>query len=158
VQVLNFLILVAILTKLAYKPVMKLLEQRQEQIKNDLDSAHQENLSAAQLKQEYLDKLNDARLQAQSILEKAEKTAEQVREEILKDAKEESAKLLKAARDEINRERDKAINELRTEVVTLSVAAASKIIGQNMDGEINAKLVDDFIKNLDKEKIGGLPC
>lgn len=157
-QIINFLILVAILTKVAYKPLMKALADRQAKIADSLETAEQERQAAEKLKQEYLAQLAEARVQAQAIVDKAAKLAEQTKEEILKEAREESARLLKATRDEIARERERALAELKGEVVTLAVAAASKIITQNMNDAANAKIVDDFINNLDGEKIGGLPC
>lgn len=157
-QIINFLILVAILTKVAYKPLMQALADRQAKIADSLETAEQEKQAAEKLRQEYLAQLAEARTQAQAIVEKAAKLAEQTKEEMLKEAREESARLLKATQEEIARERDLAIAELKGEVVTLAVAAASKIIAQNMDETANAKIVDDFINNLDGKKIGGLPC
>ncbi len=157
-QIINFLILVAILTKVAYKPLMQALADRQAKIADSLETAEQEKQAAEKLKQEYLAQLTEARTQAQAIVDKAAKLAEQTKEEILKEAREESARLLKATQEEIARERERAIAELKGEVVTLAVAAASKIIAQNMNEAANAKIVDDFINNLDGKKIGGLPC
>ncbi|WP_371372247.1 F0F1 ATP synthase subunit B [Sporomusa aerivorans] len=157
-QIINFLILVAILTKVAYKPLMQALADRQAKIADSLETAEKEKQAAEKLKQEYLAELSEARTQAQAIVEKAAKLAEQTKEEMLKEAREESARLLKATQEEIARERERAIAELKGEVVTLAVAAASKIIAQNMDETANAKIVDDFINNLDGKKIGGLPC
>lgn len=157
-QIINFLILVAILTKVAYKPLMQALADRQAKIADSLATAEQEKQAAEKLKQEYLAQLSEARTQAQAIVDKAAKLAEQTKDEILKEAREESARLLKATQDEIARERERAIAELKGEVVTLAVAAASKIIAQNMNETANAKIVDDFINNLDGKKIGGLPC
>jgi F-type H+-transporting ATPase subunit b len=157
-QIINFLILVAILTKVAYKPLMQALADRQAKIADSLETAEKEKQAAEKLRQEYLAQLTEARTQAQAIVDKAAKLAEQTKEEMLKEAREESARLLKATQDEIARERERAIAELKGEVVTLAVAAASKIIAQNMDETANAKIVDDFINNLDDKKIGGLPC
>lgn len=157
-QVFNFLILVFILAKFAYKPLMKILDERSAKIKSDLDSAEAENQAAQKLREEYLAKLNEARTEAQGIVDKAFKAAELSKQEIINEARSESERLVKAARDEIARERDKALNDLRAEVVTLSLAAASKIISKNMDEASNAKMVEDFINNLDDKKIGGLPC
>jgi F-type H+-transporting ATPase subunit b len=157
-QIINFLILVSALTYFAYKPLLKMLSDRQMTIQNNLDSAEQEKLEAAQLKKEYLDKLNDARSQAQVIVEKANKMAEQTKEEMLIQARAEREKILQAGHAEIERERYKTENELRNKVVSLSVAAAAKIIDKNMDEQTHAKLVDDFINDLDSEKIGELPC
>jgi len=157
-QIINFVILVGILTKVAYKPLLKVLEERRLKIQGDLENAEQEKLAALKLKQEYSDKLNEAQNHALLIIDKASQLAEQTKEEVLKEARQESAKLLENAREEIEREKNKAVNELRAEIVSLSVAAAGKIIGKNIDEKIHAKLVDDFINNLDNEKTGGLPC
>ncbi len=157
-QIINFLILVAILTKVAYKPLMQALADRQAKIADSLETAEQEKQAAEKLRQEYLAQLAEARTQAQAIVEKAAKLAEQTKEQMLKEARDESARLLKAAQEEFARERDLAIAELKGEVVTLAVAAASKIVAQNMDDAANARIVEDFITNLDGKKIGGLPC
>jgi len=157
-QIINFLILVALLTKFAYKPLMKALADRQAKIADSLNTAEQERAEAAKLKLEYQQQLLEARTQAQSIVDKAMRLAEQTKEEILEEARTENARLLKTAQEEIAREREYAMTQLRTEVVALSMAAASKIVGQNMDSTSNAKLVADFIDQLDEQKVGGLPC
>ncbi|HEY3426454.1 MAG TPA: F0F1 ATP synthase subunit B [Negativicutes bacterium] len=157
-QIINFLILVAILTKVAYKPLLKVLEDRKNAIAASIEAAESAKTAAEQLKREYQDQLIEARTQAQVIVEKAMKLAEQSKEEILEAAREENARLLKAAQEEIARERDRALAELRGEVVALSLAAATKIIGKNLDTDVNARLVADFIDKLDEQKIGGLPC
>lgn len=157
-QIINFLLLVFILSKVAYKPLMKALADRQAKISANLNSAEEERVEAARLKVEYQQQLAAARTQAQAIVEKAMRLAEQSKEEILEEARSENARLLKVAQEEIARERDQALAQLRKEVVTLSMAAATKLVGQNMDTENNAKLVADFINQLDEQKIGGLPC
>ena len=157
-QIINFLILVAILSKVAYKPLMKTLADRQANIQANLDNAEKERLAAEKLKQDYLNQLAEARARAQAIVEKATKLAEQNKEEILLQAREESARLLKNTQEEIIREREQAMKQFKGEVVTLAVAAATKVIARNLDEQANAKLVDDFIQDLDEEKIGGLPC
>jgi F-type H+-transporting ATPase subunit b len=157
-QIVNFLILVGILTKFAYKPLMKALEDRQQKIADNIDSAERERQEAQQLKLGYQQQLADARTQAQAIVEKAEKLAEEAKEEILKEARVESARILKAVQEEVARERALALAQLKGEVVTLSMAAATKIIEKNIDTETNANLVSSFIEKLDAQKIGGLPC
>ncbi|MCE5286548.1 MAG: F0F1 ATP synthase subunit B [Pelosinus sp.] len=157
-QIFNFLILVAILAKFAYKPLMKGLADRQTQIISNIETAEREKAEAAALKREYQQQLMAARTEAQAIVEKARKLAEESKEEILAEARTEHARLLKAAQAEIARERDLAVAELKGEVVTLSLAAATKIIGRNLDASANSKLVNEFIEKLDEKKIGGLPC
>lgn len=157
-QIINFLILVAILTKVAYKPLMKALADRQARIEGSLAHAEQEREAAERLKREYQEQLAQARTQAQAIVEKATKLAEQAKDDILQEARAEHARLLKEAQEEISRERERAVNELRNEVVSLSIAAAAKIVAHNIDTAANAKLVTDFIDKLDEQKIGGLKC
>ena len=147
IQIFNFLLLVALLTKFAYKPLMSMLAEREQRIAGSLEAAEQERQEAAKLKEEYLKELAAARNQAQQIVEKANRLAEQNKEDLLQAAKEEHA-----------REREKALQDLRSEVVALSVAAAGKILSQNLDAAAHAQLVDDFIEKLEHEKTGGLPC
>jgi F-type H+-transporting ATPase subunit b len=154
-QILNFLILVAILVKVAYKPLLKTLAERQARIEASLETAEQERILAQELKKEHQAQLIAARSQAQAIVDKAAKLAEQAKEEILEVARLENARLLKAAQEEIARERELAVNQLKHEVVGISMLAASKIIGQNLDVEINAKLVAEFIEKLDEKSCGG---
>lgn len=156
-QIINFLILVFILMKVAYKPLLRALEERQTSIAENLAQAEREKQLAEQFRQEYREQLAQARNQAQAIVEKAAKLADQTREEILTEARSENARLLKAAQDEIAREKAQAVAELRKEVVTLAIAAATKIVDCNMNNEINNKLVSEFINKLD-EGAGGLPC
>lgn len=157
-QIINFVILLAVLTKLAWKPLIQAIEDRKKKIESDLAGAEREKTAAEQLRAEYQQQLADARNQAQAIIEKATKLAEQTKEQILEEARAENARLLKAAQDQIAVERDRALAEMRSEVVNLSIAAAAKIIGQNLDATANAKLVADFIDKLDDQKTGGLRC
>lgn len=157
-QIINFLILVFILKKLAYKPLMEMMEARQTSIADNLATAEKDKQAAAQMKREYQEQLTAARAEAQAIVDKAMKQAEKNKEEIIEEARVEHARLLKAAQEEIAREREMALAELRAEVVGLSMAAAAKIIEKNLDVETNSKLVSDFMDKLDEKKIGGLPC
>ena len=157
-QIFNFLILVGILTKFAYKPLMQALEERQKKITDNIESAERERQEAEEIKLGYQKQLADARAQAQAIVEKAEKLAEETKEEILKEARLESARILKAVQDEVVRERELALAQLKGEVIALSMAAAAKIIEKNMDNQANATLVTSFIEKLDTQKTGGLPC
>lgn len=157
-QIVNFLILVLVLAKFAYKPLLKAMADRQARVAADLASAEKERLAAEQLRQEYQQQMQDARVQAQAVIDKAVKTAEQMKQDILEEARAEHARMLKSAQMEITRQTDAAMAGIRNEVVALTVAAATKIIEKEMNSEINEKLVADFIEKLDKEKVGGLPC
>ncbi|MBQ5588101.1 MAG: F0F1 ATP synthase subunit B [Selenomonadales bacterium] len=157
-QVINFLILVVILTKVAYKPLMKILEERRAAIEGSIASAQKEREEAEAMKAEYKAQLSQARAEAQAIVAKAERTAKESRDAILADAKREQARMLASAREEIALEKQRALAELRREVVTLSTLAASKVLAENLDAQKNSALVERFIDELDKDGSGGLPC
>ena len=157
-QIVNFLILVLVLAKFAYKPLLKAMTDRQARIAGDLAAAEKERLAAEQLRGEYQLQMQEARQQAQAIIDKAAKTAEQMKQEILEEARAEHARMLKNAQLEIARQTDAAMAGIRGEVVAMTVAAAAKIIEKEMNTETNEKLVTEFIEKLDSAKIGGLPC
>jgi len=157
-QVVNFLILVAILTKYAYKPLLKAMADRQARITNDLKAAEQERVAAEQLRKEYLEQMAQAKTQSQAIIDKAVKTAELMKQEIVEEARLENARMLKSAQNEISRQMEQAITGLREEVVSMSLAAATKVIDKEMTSEANTKLVADFIDKWDEKKVGNLPC
>lgn len=157
-QIINFLILLFVLKKFAWKPLIQAIEERQAKIAGALDGAEQDRAAAQQMKAEYQQQLQQAKFDAQAIVEKAMKLAEETKSEIIANARDEHARLLAAAQDQIARERQQALEDIRNEVVMLSLAAATKIIGQSVDEKISAKLVDDFISKLDEKKQGGLPC
>ena len=152
-QVINFLIAVVILYKLAYKPLTQAIKDRQDQIQSSIDSAEKKFEEANALLSEYQQKLNDARKESQEMVEKAQKIADESREEILKKTKDDTARMLKQAEEEIAREKDKMLSEVRNQVSELSVLIAGKIIEKTIDPQIHDELVDEFIK-----EVGDLKC
>lgn len=157
-QIINFLLLLAIVTKLAWNPLIKALDERQARVAANVESAERDKAAAEQMRREYEEQLAQARGQAQAIVNKAMQLAEKSKEEIIEAARAEHARLLENARNQIALEREQVVAELRKEVVVLSMAAATKIIEQNLNDELNAKMVNDFITKLDEQQIGELPC
>ncbi len=157
-QVVNFLVLVWLLAKFAYKPLTRMLDERSRRIADDLRKAEEDRLGAERLKSEYQEQLNQARVKAQEIVEKAQRQVEIDTERQLSELRAQIERMKQTAEEEIAREHEKALAQLRSEVVTMSVAAAGRLIAQNMDNELNTKLVVEFIDKLDEEKVGGLPC
>ncbi|CVK20060.1 ATP synthase subunit b, sodium ion specific [Sporomusa paucivorans] len=155
-QIINFLILVAILTKLAYKPILTALEERKSRIARSLDEAEQERTLANTMKKESQEQIAAARVQARAIIDEAIALGERSKEAMLQQAREEHARLLKETQEEIERDYQQAMNRLRVEVASLAVAAAERIIEKNLDAETNTRLVQSFIKDFTKEKYGEL--
>jgi F-type H+-transporting ATPase subunit b len=156
-MILNFVIVLLLLTKFAWNPLLKILAERQARIAGQIEAAGEERMAAEKLRADYQQQMQNAKSDAQAIVDKAMKMADNTKEDIIASAREEHARLLENAQENIARERQQAMEDIRSEVVAISVAAAAKIIGQSVDEKINAKLVDDFITRLNTEKQGGTP-
>lgn len=153
-QMLNFFILVWILHRFAYKPLVGMMNARKEQIANDLASAEQSRLEAEQIKAGYAAQIAKARHEAQEIVEKAHHQAKLSTAEEVAAARSQIENEKERARQDIAIERDRAMNSLRNEVVSLSVAMAGKVVAKDMNSETNTKLIEDAIRQLDSKTIG----
>jgi len=155
-QILNFLILVAILRAVAYKPIVKVMQARSKKIQESIDQADMDRRSAENLLAENKAKLAAAGKKADEIIEKAEKEASVLREERIEATKREIEQMKKAAAEEIERDRLKMQENLKSEVVALSMAAAGKIIEKNLSEKDNEGIIKSFIDKLDEKKLGDL--
>lgn len=149
-QILNFLILVLILAKFAYKPLLKVMEERKEKIAGDLQAADQAKADAEAVKAEYAAKLADAKAEAQAIIDNARKTAAAAHDKIMADTKAEQEQVIAAAKESIAMEQKKAMEQVRAQVIELSMAVAGKIVEQKLGSEedkaLAAKLTDAALK------------
>lgn len=153
-QMLNFFILVWILARFAYKPLVSMMQERKERIAKDLADAQAARNEAEQFKADYAAQMANARQEAQQIVEKAVQQAEATTREQLAAAREQIEREKERARQDIVNERDRAMNNLRNEVISLSVAMATKVVAKDMDSETNTKLIEDAIAKLDSKTIG----
>ena len=153
-QMLNFFILVWILARFAYKPLVSMMQERKERIAKDLADAQAARNEAEQFKADYAAQIANARQEAQQIVEKAVQQAEATTREQLAAAREQIEHAKERARQDIVNERDRAMNNLRNEVISLSVAMATKVVAKDMDSETNTKLIEDAIAKLDSKTIG----
>ena len=152
-QIFNFLVLFVFLRFVVYPPIVRLLEARQNFIADNVAAAEEERKQAEGLRQQYLDDLQQAKSEAQSIIQKATKAAEDQAREILEAAKAEADRQKEAALQDINREREKAVAELRDQVATLSILVAGKVVNEKITADIQRDMIDEFIK-----EAGDLPC
>jgi F-type H+-transporting ATPase subunit b len=148
VELVTFLIMLAILARYVYPEIVKLAEARQRQIAEQLKEAEEARTAAEQRLKEAEEKLNDARKTAQGVIEAAAKSAEQLRQEMRQKAEEESKRTVEAARKEIEAERDQAVRSVRNEVASLVVAATEKVIGETLDDDKHRQLIDKAIKEV----------
>lgn len=153
-QMLNFFILVWLLARFAYKPLLAMMTERKERIAKDLEAAEQARAETEKFKADYAAQIFNARVEAQQIVEKAIQEAENTTREQLATAREQIEQEKNRARQDIAIERDRAMNSLRNEVVSLSVAMAGKVVAKDMNSETNTKLIEDAIRQLDSKTIG----
>lgn len=146
--VLSFLLLVWLLSKYAWGPLMKMMEERRNNIESMLTQAENERQQADKIKREYQEEMRKARQEAQEVIAQATKVSEVRASEILAAAQEESEKIKKSALVDIERERDRAIAEVKAQVADLSVSVAEKIIRQKLDMKGQGKLIEQFIQEV----------
>ena len=147
-QLVMFLVLLAVLKKFAFGPIMNMMKQREEHIANEITSSEERNKEAQKLIEEQRELLKQSRLEAQSLVENAKKLGEQQKEEIIQAAREESGRLKDGALKEIEQEKDQAVAALRAQVASLSVLIASKVIEKELNEKEQEKLINDYINEV----------
>jgi F-type H+-transporting ATPase subunit b len=140
-----FAILVVVLGKFAWGPILNMVEEREKGIQAKLDEAAALNADAAKLLEQHREQLADARRQASELIAEGRTAAERVRKDIEEKARAEGQAIIERARAEIERERDAAIDMLRKESVDLALAAASKLMQENLDQAKDRALVERFL-------------
>lgn len=150
--IINFCILVVGLEVFLYKPVCNMLDSRKEEVANNLNSAEEAKLEAQKLKDEYAAQLQNARSEAQDIINQAAKIGEQTKADIVSEAREEAARLTAKAQADIAREKTEALNEIRNEIADLAVLAAAKVVGKTIDVADHQNMVNDFVKEVGEAK------
>ena len=146
--VISFLLLVWLLSAKAWGPLMKMMEERRTNIESMLAQAENERQQAEKIKREYQEEMRKARQEAQEVIAKATKVSEGLANEILAASHAESEKIKKSALVDIERERDRAIAEVKSQVADLSVLVAEKIIRQKLDMKGHGQLIDQFIQEV----------
>lgn len=151
---LVFIILLLVLRKWAWGPILGALDAREKRIQQTLDEASREREEARHLLEEQRQLLNESREQAQQVLADSRKAGERVRSELLEEARRQREQILEQARDEIHRERDQALETLRRETVDLSIAAARRVLGREVDSSENRRLVEEYLSGIVVEDEG----
>ena len=140
-----FIIILLVLAKLVWPSVLDMMEKRQQKIQDDLDAAERSKVQAAEEARSYEAKILDAHHEADAIVAKAKKEAEEVRSAVLAKAQREAADIIAKAHGAVDSERHKAMIELSSSVVDLSVEIASKIIGNDLSVEEQRRLAEKYL-------------
>ncbi|HDX9577481.1 F0F1 ATP synthase subunit B [Bacillus cytotoxicus] len=143
-----FLILLALLRKYAFGPLMGIMKDREDHISNEIDAAEKNNAETRKLVEEQREMLKQSRIEAQELIERAKKQAEDQKESIVAAAKVEAVSIKESAVQEIQREKEQAIAALQEQVASLSVQIASKVMQKELKEEDQVQLIRDYIKEV----------
>lgn len=148
--ILTFLVLLALLTRYAWKPLLVALQMRQDRIRESLEGARAARDELERARREAAEVLRQARIEADAIVSSSRADGERVREEIKQKARGEAASIVAAAERRIELETLRAREQVRHEAADLSVMIASRIIRRNLSPEDNRMLIDEVIGSLSK--------
>ncbi|MDO8682127.1 MAG: F0F1 ATP synthase subunit B [Armatimonadota bacterium] len=152
VNIVSFVILLAILKKFLYGPVTQLIASRAEDIRSAYSAAEDEKAKMEELRADYERRLADIESEARQRIQESVKEAQGIREQLLTEARANADKIMTRAEEELIREREKAVVELRREVVDLTINAASKLVEKSLDDPGHRRLVDEFIESVGAKK------
>ena len=147
--IVTFLLLLVAFNKLAWKPLKATLQAREDSIQKALEDARQAKLELQRLQTESAKILAESRVEADSILARTREDANRLREELKQKAQAESATVVKNAQRQIELETARALQQIRTEAVDLSVAIASKILQRSVSKEDNQRLIEETFKQIE---------
>ena len=145
-QLFNFGLLLLLLYLFAYKPVIKMLDQRAAKIKESVDQTEQIKQQAELAEKETARLIAEASKEGQKIIEQATQIGEETKQKAKQEAKIEAERLIAKAKLEIERERDDAIGELRSAFADLTVMAAGKVINRSLDEKQHRQLIDKVLE------------
>lgn len=143
--VINLLVFYLLLRRFLFKPVLNMLDRREQIIKDDFDKAKKAADEAEALKSKYESELNSAHAEAAKIASTAKQRAEKDSAEIIADAREEAAHIIADAQQTIERDRAAAVESARAEIAGLAVMAASRVLEKNIDDESNRRFAEKVL-------------
>lgn len=149
--VVIFLLLLAVLTRWAFPPILGYAAAREKRIQDNLDEAKKNRDEAEQFLALQRQELAVAKQEAQQVIAEGRNAAEKVRQELLDRARLEQEEVVERAKADIERERDRAVESVRKEAVDLAIAAASKLVEQRLGADADRKLVQDYLNRVDGE-------
>ncbi|MFJ5717176.1 F0F1 ATP synthase subunit B [Neobacillus sp. NPDC093127] len=151
-QLVIFIILMLLLKKFAWGPLMGIMKEREEHVANEITSAEKSRKEAAALVEEQRNMLKEARSDAQSLIEAAKKQGDLQREEIISASRAEAERIKEAAKLEIEQQKEKAVAAIRAQVASLSVLIASKVIEKELSAADQDKLINEYIQEAGEKR------
>ena len=153
-QIINFVILLVVLNFVAYRPLLNMLEQRREKIRQGLDDARKAEEALANAEANAQKLLDEKRGEAQQVVSDATRRADEAAVAIEAGARTEAQRIIQVAREDAEAERNRLLADMRGQIAALSMAAAQKVIGYGLDEKKHKQLVDEFFSALPVEARG----
>ncbi len=148
--IITFLLLVTVLRAFAWKPILGALKTREEGIRTTLERAEEARNEAARLLEEHRRQLQQAEQEGHRIMSESRALGDKLKEEIVTQAHQQSQRMIDQAKEEISRDKDAALSQLRSEVASLAITAAEKILDESLDDARHRKIVDAYLNQLPK--------
>jgi len=145
-QNINFAILLGLLYLVAYKPIMRMLDERSRKVKESMEQTELIKQQAERAEEEVKKQIEAAGREGQEMIARAVRSGEEVRQKAQQEARQDVESIIARAGVEIQRERDEAIGELRKEFADLTILAAGKVIDRSLDREAHRQLIDKVLK------------
>ncbi|MCR5108516.1 MAG: F0F1 ATP synthase subunit B [Lachnospiraceae bacterium] len=141
-------ILFLCMSYLLFNPIKDLLKKRQERIESDLSSAASDKEAAAELKTSYEEKIRNIERESEELLSEARKKAIANENRIVADAREEASRIIDQAREEARLEKQKAYDEMKTEMIQIASLMAGKVVSANIDTTVQDSLIEETLKEV----------
>jgi F-type H+-transporting ATPase subunit b len=143
---INFILLLGILSLFAYKPLLRMLDQRSETIRESLEAAERAREDAASSQEAIQEQITEARREGQRIMDQTREAAEQFRTEEMDKARQEAEAFVERARADIQRERDNALEDVRASFGDLAITAAERVIRRSLDRTAHEELISQVLE------------
>ena len=155
VYLVNFTLLLVILYVVGYKPILRILNQRTERIRGSLEEAERIRTESEERQEEMKKELDQARQEGQALITQARELADRYRDEERQKAKEEAETFLTRARGDIERERDNAIEEVRQQFADLAITAAERVVERSLDRDAHREVIEKVLQESSKIRESG---
>ena len=146
--VLTFVLLLVVLKKVAWGPILDALDARENEIKDALNAAEKAREEAERISSDYEDSIRKAQAEAQQIISDAKTASEKVKLDLETIANEKADEIIEKAKAQIDTERVRVISEIKTVAIEISLSAAAKVIERNLDSDDNRKLVNEALEGI----------
>jgi F-type H+-transporting ATPase subunit b len=143
-----FIVLMVVLSKFAFKPMLAAVEAREKALQDAIDAAKRDREESERVLAEHRAQLEKARGEAQKLIADGRATAEKLRNDLIEQTRAQQQEMMERARRDIENEKKNAIASLRREAVDLAIAGAGKVLERNLDSESNRKLVEGYLSSV----------